>query len=281
MAVMMGIKKYIKAAIAGAIKDGLNEDSELRRQLIVLQEQIKHENEENRLNNLYLSLPGHVLDFFYRGQEINFFLPNANIDGIQKQILRTKTFYEVAFLEKLYEYIKDKKGVAIDAGANIGNHSIFFSKVCNFSSCYAIEPNPAVSHILQRNIEINDLDAKVHRISKGIGAENGHMFLGVSPQDNLGATKLQKEGFIGTEIDVIALDQLDLRDVDLIKIDLEGMAIEALIGAEKTIVQNQPVLFVELFDDEFKAGQTFLAKLGYELKCSLPWGNYIFTRVAE
>ena len=277
----MNFKKYIKAAIAGAIKDGLNKDSELRRQFIALREQIKHENEENRLNDLYLSLPDHVLDIFYRGHQINFFLPNANIDGIQKQILRTKTFYEVTFLEKLYEYIKDKKGLAIDAGANIGNHTLFFSKVCNFSSCYAIEPNPAVAHILERNVEINGLEKKVHRISKGIGAANTQMYLGVSPQDNLGATKLQKEGFRGTEIDIIALDQLNLKGVDLIKIDLEGMAVEALIGAEKTIVQNQPVLFVELFDDEFTKGQTFLAKLGYELKCSLPWGNYIFTGAEE
>ena len=138
-------------------------------------------------------------------------------------------------------------------GANIGNHSLFFAKICNFSQCHAFEPNPVALHVLERNIEINSLRDKVNIIPKGVGEKNCKMTLGNIPYDNIGKTTLETGG----DIEIIALDQLNLKDVDCIKIYTEGMSLAVLMGAEKTIVQNKPVLFIELWDNESQEINTF------------------------
>ena len=44
---------------------------------------------------------------------------------------------------------------------------------------------------------------------------------------------------------VTMVDDLGLRDCQFIKLDIEGMETEALLGASATIVQFRPVLYVE------------------------------------
>lgn len=268
------IKNYIKRRFSIPIQNMVYEG--IYRRLDSIYNLIRIENEKNRTLERYFHLPDKVLDFFFRGQEFKFYLPDADIDGIQAQILRTKTFYEIECLEKLYTFIQGNKRQVIDIGANIGNHTLFFSKICNFSECYAFEPNPAVNHILRKNIKLNNLNAKVKIFNSGIGSEKSIMYLGSSPQENLGATKLQKQGIASGQLDIVALDDMNLNNVDLIKIDVEGMAMEVLKGAQKTIVRNKPILFVELFDDEIDEGKKILESLGYVLECSLAYDNYIF-----
>ena len=60
---------------------------------------------------------------------------DINLDGI----------YEKDYLLTLINWLKEIQidifnGVAIDVGANIGNHSVFFSKF--FKKVYSFEPNP-------------------------------------------------------------------------------------------------------------------------------------------
>jgi len=43
----------------------------------------------------------------------------------------------------------------------------------------------------------------------------------------------------------VTVDSLNLRDVDFIKMDLEGWEYPALIGAEQTLMQCRPVLMLE------------------------------------
>lgn len=44
----------------------------------------------------------------------------------------------------------------------------------------------------------------------------------------------------------ISLDSLNLSRIDLIKLDVEGMEVSVLNGAHETILQNKPVLLIEI-----------------------------------
>jgi hypothetical protein len=81
--------------------------------------------------------------------------------------------------------------------------------------------------------------------------------------------------FIGQPIDYsagktvaiqkVSLDALALPHVDLIKLDIQGMELEALEGARQTIERSRPIILVE----SIKAGRErlrgFLAECGYKV----------------
>ena len=48
-------------------------------------------------------------------------------DSICKAMILNK-FYESQLLEGMCEIVKNKDGIALDIGANLGNHSLYFSK---------------------------------------------------------------------------------------------------------------------------------------------------------
>lgn len=63
---------------------------------------------------------------------------------------------------------------------------------------------------------------------------------------------------------VIAVDDLDIGDVHLIKIDIEGMEFKALVGAEKTISRCKPAIFFEKRDEEtLSKARAILDHYGY------------------
>jgi len=77
--------------------------------------------------------------------------------------------------------------------------------------------------------------------------------------------------FIGVNrrlIEVGTLDEENLINVGLIKVDVEGAEVEVLRGAEKTLRQQQPVLLVELEERHRKGSiseaASYLSNLGYE-----------------
>jgi hypothetical protein len=66
-------------------------------------------------------------------------------------------------------------------------------------------------------------------------------------------------------IEKITIDALSLPRVDLIKLDIEGMELEALQGATETIARSRPIFLVE----SIKAGRenlrSFLHEQGYKV----------------
>lgn len=139
---------------------------------------------------------------------------------------------------------------AIDIGANIGNHSIEFSKVFNKVLCF--EPNPRTFDILQANTKnINNIDT----FNWGCGLNAGLLKLN-EDFNNIGGSsaKISIEGNNCIDISIKPLDRIfdTLSKVGLIKIDVEGMEIEALKGAEKVILEFKPLICFEQHEQEFK-----------------------------
>jgi FkbM family methyltransferase len=176
-----------------------------------------------------------------------FFIdPSQYVD----RLIFIKGIYERRFLDNLKGRF-DLGAVALDVGANIGNHSIYLHD--QFSEIHAFEPNPRTFEYLQKNIEANGLTSIVaHQIA--LGELDDELVFRQNLDGNLG-----NSGFV----DEIASDQrasyskmkvfnadnyiknAEIKRIDFIKIDVEGFESKVFSGLRKTIERFRPVIAFE------------------------------------
>lgn len=145
--------------------------------------------------------------------------------------------------------------IAIDGGANIGAFAVDWAKsIATYGQVIAVEPQERIFYALAGNITINNCinAACIHAaLSDHVGVidmpvpnyEAPGNFGGVSYKN---AHNGSGQHIVDTApVRCITIDSLGLERCDLIKLDLEGMEIAALKGAEKTIKACHPVLVVE------------------------------------
>jgi len=155
----------------------------------------------------------------------------------------------------------------LDIGANIGNHTIDLADL--FQHVIAIEASEFTSNILQLNLRLNSVkNVVVHNIAAGEITSKGYMSL--VQGDNLGSNKLLSNPVNAktTEVvNVVSLDTLlsDLRDLDFVKIDIEGFEANALKGMKIILKENSPIIAFESNSlDESRAILDVLNSYGYE-----------------
>lgn len=181
-------------------------------------------------------------------------------DHISRRILRRRDWYEKDLLEDLRR--RRPRGTAVDVGAHIGNHTLWMAAVCGLD-VVAIEPNPVTGSQLLRNIQLNQLEAKVRVFPVAAGAHEGTARLETLNPGNSGMTRAVEDA-AGT-IPMITIDSLNLSDVGVIKVDVEGHEIEILKGASETLTRCRPLLYIEADSEESRArAEAFLQPFGYE-----------------
>lgn len=158
--------------------------------------------------------------------------------------------YEAELLEHIYE--QHFEGVALDVGASVGNHTLWFAVVCGLE-VHAFEP--IVAEQLRSNIERNGL-ANVHVHPYALGAH-----IGAATEVRRGTLSVGEGG-----IPVRRLDSLGLLGVSVIKIDVEGMEPQVLAGGEQTIRRDRPVIFAEArTPEDHEENASVLVPWGYEM----------------
>ena len=174
--------------------------------------------------------------------EVQFYLPDVATDELQRWIFDSGNFYEIRLLEKAAPHIPDNASV-LDVGANIGNHTLYFLKVCNARRVTCFEPQRRVYDTLVRNLELNGAD-NAETLNVAVGATEGRVkpLPGFKPR-NLGGTAFapSEQG----SIPCVSLDDVVKEQVDFIKIDVEGMQAEVLKGAWGVIDRYRPPLWIE------------------------------------
>jgi FkbM family methyltransferase len=159
-------------------------------------------------------------------------------------------------------------GVFYDIGSNIGFFALLAAHFVGLDQghVYAFEPTPDNAAEIRSNVALNGLP-NVTVIEKAVGAAAGTGQLQVV--DDQSWSKLVETGdhpFTEQvlDIDVVAIDDLDIRPPTVVKIDVEGFELQVLEGMRRTIAEHAPVIICELHDThrEFAA---FARDVGYRL----------------
>jgi len=135
----------------------------------------------------------------------------------------------------------------VDVGANIGTHTVPLAKRVGMGGfVHAFEPQRTAYLNLSANVFLNGLlNVSCHHAAAGRRQETIRLpLLDPNSEQNFGAMSIR--GFEeGEPVDIVTIDSLGLDGCALIKIDVEGMEVDVLTGAEQTINRFRPLLFVE------------------------------------
>jgi FkbM family methyltransferase len=147
-------------------------------------------------------------------------------------------------------FSKNKEGLYVDVGANFGWYTCLFSKFAGISGLVvAIEPESTNLTYLNQNIIQNKVtNSKIFPVAVGSKRSklplhrgpsiNPGMFSFVEKKDNLSSPQ-------DTIIDVYTLDQIlefTTAPIRLIKMDVEGFEIDALMGACQVLKRCESLL---------------------------------------
>lgn len=163
----------------------------------------------------------------------------------------------------------DRKSNVIDVGGNAGLYAFYLSKLAR--KVYVFEPNPIcleqISRIKRRNMVIHNLALSNHSgdaimrfdpDNTGIGTIEGANRL----DHNSGIKKI-----VERNVRICPLDDLDLKDVSFMKIDVEGHEPSVLRGATRLLETEKPVLLIEIEyrhnPHSFEEIESLLAGFGY------------------
>jgi len=213
-------------------------------------------------------------------------LTNNGGYGLGFQILNSSSFdqSEIDFVLHLLLIRKHNFGdgvVAIDCGANVGVHTIEWAKLMHgWGKVIAVEAQERIFYALCGNITLNNC-FNARAVWAAIGEKEGTIQVPVpdyfkpSSFGSLEIRKTESTEFIGQEIDysdkgtqtirMISIDSMALQRADLIKIDIEGMEMEALNGAVQTIQKYKPQLIIEKIKTNEKELNDFLLSFGYKI----------------
>lgn len=186
------------------------------------------------------------------GLSFDSMLSAININGL----------YEKDYLEVFIQWLSENnliRGCAIDVGANIGNHSVFFSKY--FKRVMAFEPSPLIFKVLNLNAELSEGTIKCFPFGVSESSRKVQFF---TPKN----THICSSRIVDKEIeepnnsimvDLVALDEMKeiiSEEVGLLKIDVEGHELQVLNGARNLIETNHPIIIFEQHKKQFKNGSS-------------------------
>ena len=158
-------------------------------------------------------------------------------------------------------------GKVVDVGANIGLHSVFYSKmVGKDGEVYAFEPSHLNYFFLVTNLTLNNA-FNVQHFKAAIGTQKP-LYLPINKLDdemNHGALKTSvKDGGDNFEqCAVFKLDDIGLEQCNLVKVDVEGNEIDVLKTGEQIFTNLRPFIMCEAQENTKELFQ-LIKDIGYE-----------------
>lgn len=180
-----------------------------------------------------------------------FFLDPSDHIGIERLVAGDR--YE-AHLLQLLAVVIDRLGLgagtALDVGANIGNHAQFFAS--RFRFVYCVEPGKIAGHVLTANLLATGRN-NFRVIHCALGDRVARGRLAEVRAGNLGSSTVDTIDAVG-DFDIVPGDQLaadiELADLQLVKVDVEGLEPQVMTGLRATLGRQQPLLCVEILEAE-------------------------------
>lgn len=177
------------------------------------------------------------------------------LDHISRIVATSGRFYERDLLEAILQL--DVRGPYLDVGAHVGNHAVFFKRLCPSTSVLAVEPCRATYDVLVHNAARHGFSA----VLAGVGVESGRAGVVVRNPLNSGMHVLGP----GDDVEVMTLSfLLQAWMPALVKLDIEGQEAAVLTEAREVLAELLPVVVAEAgTDQERDAVDAALAPLRY------------------
>lgn len=206
---------------------------------------------------------------------------NLNDEGISRE-LALYGVHESNSTREVKRLVKPGMKI-LEVGANIGYYAILETKLAGKDGfLYAFEPSPFNVDLLERNLALNGIkNCEVH--GKAAGAENMNTKFFVAKKSNL-SSFIQRDGMDMADmahegkiidVDVVRLDDFfSDKDIDFIRMDVEGYEREILKGAEKLLTRENPPknFFIEVHSELLHKKNSsakeiidYLRQYGYEV----------------
>jgi len=223
----------------------------------------------------------HLIKYLAKKTKIDLITLAYSQNGITKSY-NYKASGELYFINTfLHTIIKTKTPVFYDVGGNKGDYTLMLNKSFPNSDITTFEPNPNTFQLLRVNVA-----NKSNIINKGVGEKSDvlELFFDKSNTTSVQASsnpEILKQiskvnNLTSVKIDIISLDTfVEEKQIDLLKIDVEGFEMEVLKGAQSLLNSNR-IKIIQFEFNEVNVIQRRFLKDFYDI---LP--NFDFYRLDE
>jgi FkbM family methyltransferase len=175
---------------------------------------------------------------------------NVGDVGISTELF-IKGWHERTSTQIFKELLKPEMNI-LDIGANIGYYVLLEAKRVLNGIVYAVEPDPYNFLILNQNIRINGLNnVKTFNIAISDKEDLAKFYL--SKRSNLHSLINYGHSIKEIIVKTVTLDEfLKDKEVNFIRMDVEGAEYEILKGAHKTLEREDLKLFIEFHPNLLK-----------------------------
>ena len=191
------------------------------------------------------------------------FFPDETIG----RLLRVRGEYSQKLTENVIALLRESSEqklapIWLEIGANIGTQTVYAGNTGHFKEFICIEPDPVNFRLLEANLKLNGLQdqTQTHQIGMGSGPaelmlrRSDWNFGGASfrapdadEPDHVASHFGAQDGNIPVRVealdDFIAAEHIDVQDIGLVWIDVEGFECEVLKGMSDILKRPIPVLF--------------------------------------
>lgn len=210
----------------------------------------------------------------------NSYMFQTNIDFANNLLNNNIFFTEQDIVDLiLTKFLDYNDSTFIDIGANVGAYTLSLAK--HFNHTYSFEPDIDTYNIMCGNIAINGLSNVTTLINSGLSYKEDKMIMHrydisgslnhiTESDSDIVNENMKKIGYndYSSEIYVKTLDSYNIKNVGLIKIDVEGCELDILKGAKETISKYCPMLIIESWeinDADSAEMKEYKQKLRYDL----------------
>lgn len=222
---------------------------------------------------------------------VDMVLTSPYTDSFIWKNIKEKGIYDHYLIYRVRDLklIKDET-LFIDAGANIGNHTVYWAKCFPKATCMAVEANQEVFNVLNRNVELNQL-SNVHTVNSALSAKDGLGVCSILDSAHPGNSQVRIGGDFETRtIRVDSVYKKLMSDIgesykpcSFIKIDCEHHDFEVLLGCESILEMYRPSVAIEIWPEDLCTSrgvaylkpdvENFLFSKGYTLMTSIGVNN--------
>jgi FkbM family methyltransferase len=194
---------------------------------------------------------------------------------------RYSRYYEADYEPELFKFLRRRLragDVFFDCGAHIGLFTVVASRLVGGDGgggggrVFSFEPTPATREVLEKVVAINDcrnVEVRPEAVSRAAGTAVFFDTGGECSNAN-SLVKLNRHKDGGLTVPTVSIDEFARKrgnlEINCIKIDVEGAEFDVLVGAENTVRNNRPAVYLGLHPPAIRQSDASLSDVWERLR---------------